>query len=107
MVDKLFVGISSQSLPATGQRTAYVAVTRAKEQAVICTDDRKELLKAVSRPDDPISATELTQPPPEQTTPKGRMKKLAFPRHGGGCVRRGKPRKRLQSESRSCDSRCK
>ena len=52
-VDKVFVGVSSESFPATYQRTAYVAVTRGKEQAQIFTDDRKELLKAVSRPDDP------------------------------------------------------
>ena len=47
-VDKVFVGISSQSLPATDQRTAYVALTRGKEQAQIFTDDRKELLKAMA-----------------------------------------------------------
>ena len=58
-VDKVFVGISSQSFPATDQRTAYVALTRGKEQAQIFTDDRKELLKAISRPDDPLSATEI------------------------------------------------
>src|SRR5262249_29772442 len=45
-VDKVFVGVSSQSFPATYQRTAYVAVTRGKEQAQIFTDDREELLKA-------------------------------------------------------------
>jgi conjugative relaxase-like TrwC/TraI family protein len=59
-VDKVFVGVSSQSFPATYQRTAYVAVTRGREQAQIFTDDRTELLKAISRPDDPMSATELT-----------------------------------------------
>ena len=32
-VDKVFIGMSSQSFPATYQRTAYVAVTRGKEQA--------------------------------------------------------------------------
>jgi conjugative relaxase-like TrwC/TraI family protein len=58
-VDKVFVGISSQSLPATNERTAYVALTRGKEQVVLFTDDRRALLKAVSRSDDPISATEL------------------------------------------------
>ena len=66
-VDKVFVGVSSQSFPATYQRTAYVAVTRGKEQAQIFTDDRKELLKAIGRPDDPLSATEIsghTQPQP-------------------------------------------
>ncbi len=60
-VDKVFVGVSSDSFPATYQRTAYVAVTRGKEQAQIFTDDRKELLKAVSRSDEPLSATELAQ----------------------------------------------
>ncbi len=60
-VDKVFVGVSSDSFPATYQRTAYVAVTRGKEQAQIFTDDRKELLKAVSRLDEPLSATELLE----------------------------------------------
>ena len=58
-VDKVFVAIASQSLPATNERTAYVALTRGKEQAVVFTDDRQALLKAVSRPDEPMSATEL------------------------------------------------
>ena len=60
-VDKVFVAISSESLPATNQRTAYVALTRGKEQAVIFTDDREELLKAVSKPDEPLSATQLDE----------------------------------------------
>ncbi|HEX5445682.1 MAG TPA: AAA family ATPase, partial [Pirellulales bacterium] len=60
-VDKVFVGVSSESFPATYQRTAYVAVTRGKEQALIFTDDHIALLKAISRPDDPISATELSE----------------------------------------------
>ena len=57
----LFVAIASESLPATGQRTAYVAVTRGREQAVIFTDDREALLKAASKVDDPLSATELDE----------------------------------------------
>ena len=65
-VDKVFIGISSESFPATYQRTGYVAVTRGKEQVQIFTDDRKELLKAVSRPDEPMSATELSQSPHQQ-----------------------------------------
>ena len=60
-MDKVFVGMSSESFPATYQRTAYVALTRGKEQAQIFTDDRNELLKAMSRPDDPLSATELAE----------------------------------------------
>jgi hypothetical protein len=79
-VDKVFVGISHESFPATGQRTAYVAVTRGKEQAMIFTDDRMELLKAAGRPDEPLSATELAQPTPEKPTLKDRMKRLSFAR---------------------------
>ena len=60
-VDKVFIGMSSESIPATNQRTAYVAITRGKEQAVIYTDDKLELLRAVSRADDPLSATELAE----------------------------------------------
>ena len=60
-VDKVFVGMSSESFPATYQRTAYVALTRGKEQAQVFTDDRDELLKAMCRPDDPMSATEISE----------------------------------------------
>jgi conjugative relaxase-like TrwC/TraI family protein len=76
-VDKLFVAISSQSVPATNQRTAYVALTRGKEQVALFTDDRKDLLKAISRPDDPMSATELSEP--EKKSP-GLMSRLAISR---------------------------
>jgi predicted transcriptional regulator len=60
-VDKVFVAIGSQSLSATNQRTGYVALTRGREEAVLFTDDRKELLRAISRPDEPLSATELAE----------------------------------------------
>jgi hypothetical protein len=60
-VDKVFIGESSQSFPATNQRSFYVPVTRGREQAVIFTDDKKELLRAVQRRDEPMSATELAE----------------------------------------------
>ena len=73
-VDKVFVGISSESLPATGQRTAYVAVTRGRQQATIFTDDRKELLKAFGKPDDPVSATDLLESAQPKTSKNNRLK---------------------------------
>ncbi len=80
-VDKVFVGVSSQSFPATYQRTAYVAVTRGKEQAQIFTDDRTELLKAITRPDEPMSATELSRTESAKPTLRNRLTKhLAFAR---------------------------
>ncbi len=72
-VDKVFVGMSSESFPATNHRTAYVAVTRGKEQAQIFTDDKDELLKVVSRPDDPLSATEIAD---EVTRPQPRSRAM-------------------------------
>jgi conjugative relaxase-like TrwC/TraI family protein len=77
-MDKVFVAISSESVPATNQRSAYVAVTRGREQAVIFTDDRRALLDAMMRPDKPLSASELAE---EQPAKPGRrrhqMKRLA------------------------------
>ena len=93
-VHKVFVGISSESLPATNERTAYVALTRGREQAQIFTDDRKELLKAISRPDDPLSATELAESTNHKPTVRDRLAKslalarrqaaLALQKHGLG-----------------------
>ena len=60
-VDKVFIGVASQSLPAVNQRTLYVAATRGKEQAVIFTDNKRDLLKAAERPDEPLSAIELAK----------------------------------------------
>jgi len=74
-VHKVFVAISSESLPATNERTAYVALTRGREQAQIFTDDRKELLKAMSRPDDPLSATELAESTNRKPTLRNRLAK--------------------------------
>jgi conjugative relaxase-like TrwC/TraI family protein len=74
-VDKVFIGMSGESLSATDQRTAYVAVTRGKEQALIFTDSRNDLLRAVGRPDNPMSATELSQFAPKKPTLRTRLKK--------------------------------
>jgi ATP-dependent exoDNAse (exonuclease V) alpha subunit len=60
-VNKVFVGMSADSLAATNQRTAYVALTRGKEQVQIFTDDKEALLEAMRRLDEPLSATELGQ----------------------------------------------
>jgi hypothetical protein len=65
-VDEAIVAVSSESLPATTQRTAYVAVTRGKSRVQIFTDDRKELLKAFGRADDPLSATEISRDAQQQ-----------------------------------------
>ena len=79
-VDKVFVGMSSESFPATNQRTAYVSLTRGKEQVEIFTDDRKELLKRCSRPDDPLSATELSNAAQQKRAGAAGTKRMALAR---------------------------
>ena len=87
-VDKIFIGLSSQSFAATSERTAYVAATRGREQAIVFTDDKEELLRAFERPDAPISATEFMQnrtkkAPLRQRLRKhlGSMRRLAYFSH--------------------------
>lgn len=76
-VNKVFVAISGDSMKATDQRTAYVALTRGKEQAVIFTDDSEELLMVAMRQDTPISATELaTQVVASQPTALPKRKRM-------------------------------
>lgn len=60
-VDQVFIAIAGSSFAATDQRTAYVAVTRGKQKAVIYTDDKAELFEAVKRLDQPLSATDLVK----------------------------------------------
>jgi conjugative relaxase-like TrwC/TraI family protein len=74
-VDKVFVSISSQSLPATDQRTAYVALTRGREMAQLFTDNREELMKAMSRADNPLSATDISGNTQSQPRLRGWLKK--------------------------------
>jgi hypothetical protein len=74
----VFIGMSSESFGATNERTGYVAITRGKQQALIFTDDREALLKAVCRPDDPLSATELAGAESEQ--PARRLGRMSFVR---------------------------
>jgi len=75
-VDKVFIGVSSESLPATNQRSAYVAITRGKEMAQIFTDDKEELLRAMSRPDNPMSATNIAESTKQKTAARGQPGKI-------------------------------
>jgi conjugative relaxase-like TrwC/TraI family protein len=77
-VDKVFIGMASESFGATNERTGYVAITRGREQAQIFTDDREALLKAISRSDDPLSATELADAGSKQ--PSRPMRRMSFVR---------------------------
>ena len=83
-VDKVFIGQSAESFPASNRRQFYVSVSRGKEQAVIFTDDKKELLKAVERPDEPLSATAFASARQRKVPLRRRLHKhLAFMRRLG------------------------
>lgn len=60
-VDRVFIGQSGESFAASNRRQFYVSVSRGKGQAVVFTDNKKELMKAIERADEPMSATELAE----------------------------------------------
>jgi ATP-dependent exoDNAse (exonuclease V) alpha subunit len=64
-VDRVFVGQSAESLAASSREQFYVSVSRAKQSVTIYTDNKHDLLDAVSRSDARLSATELVNGKPE------------------------------------------
>jgi conjugative relaxase-like TrwC/TraI family protein len=65
-VDRVFVGQSSESFPASSREQFYVSASRAKESVTIYTDNKQDLLDAVSRSDERLSATELVNGTPQR-----------------------------------------
>ncbi|MEZ6064127.1 MAG: AAA family ATPase [Planctomycetaceae bacterium] len=58
-VDRVLIGQSADSFPASSREQFYVSVSRGKKQATIYTDSKDDLLAAVSKGDDRLTATEL------------------------------------------------
>ena len=58
-VDKVLIGQSEASLPASDRQQLYVSVSRGREQATIFTDDKQALREAVSRGNERLTATEV------------------------------------------------
>lgn len=58
-VDRVFIGQSSESFPASSREQFYVSVSRGRERATVYTDDKAALLDAVRHSDERVSATEL------------------------------------------------
>jgi ATP-dependent exoDNAse (exonuclease V) alpha subunit len=81
-VDKVLIGQSSLSLPASGREQFYVSVSRGREQALVFTDDKEALVGAVGRGTEKLTAREVFRRP----TPVGRERlnrHLAFLRRQG------------------------
>jgi conjugative relaxase-like TrwC/TraI family protein len=58
-VDRVFLGQSAESIPASSREQFYVSASRGREQVLVFTDNKEELLDAVSRSDERLSGTEL------------------------------------------------
>lgn len=58
-VDKVIISQSSMSFRASSQEQFYVSVSRGREAVSIYTDDKEDLLKAISRSSERRSANEL------------------------------------------------
>lgn len=58
-VDRVLIGQSSESFPASSREQFYVSCSRGRKEATVYTDDRAALLDAVRRSDERLTATEL------------------------------------------------
>jgi conjugative relaxase-like TrwC/TraI family protein len=58
-VDRVFIGQSTASLPATSREQFYVSCSRGRESVTVYCDDKQRLREAVTRSDERITATEL------------------------------------------------
>ena len=61
-MDKVLIGQSELSLPASDRQQFYVSLSRGKEQAVIFTDDKEALREAVRRDHENQTASEVFRP---------------------------------------------
>lgn len=60
-VDRVFIGQSARSFPASSREQFYVSTSRGREQVLVFTDDKAELLHAIDRSDERLSGTELVE----------------------------------------------
>lgn len=58
-VDRVLIGQSSNSFPASSREQFYVSASRGRERVTVYTDDKGALLEAVSRSDERLTATEF------------------------------------------------
>jgi len=65
-VDRVFVGQSSQSFPASSREQFYVSCSRARERVTIYTDNKDDLREAINQSDERVSATELVNGGPRR-----------------------------------------
>jgi conjugative relaxase-like TrwC/TraI family protein len=60
-VDRVFIAQSAESYPASSQEQFYVSASRGRESVTIFTDNKDDLLRALQRSSERLSATELVE----------------------------------------------
>ena len=71
-VQRVILGMSSASLPATNQEQLYVSASRAKEWLRLYTDNKEEVREAVQRSSQKLTALDLVGLP-EARNPSHRI----------------------------------
>lgn len=65
-VDRVFIGQSCESFPASSREQFYVSCSRARHGVTVYTDDKESLRQAISRSDDRLTATEFVNEPAQR-----------------------------------------
>jgi hypothetical protein len=60
-VDRVFVAVGNQSLPAANIKQWYVSLSRGKEMAKVYVEDKQEVREAIAKGAERLSAVELTR----------------------------------------------
>jgi hypothetical protein len=60
-VDRVFVSVGNESIPAANQQQWYVDVSRGREMAKVYVDSKEDVRNAIARTGQRLSAVELTQ----------------------------------------------
>jgi conjugative relaxase-like TrwC/TraI family protein len=95
-VDCVFVAESSESFRAADRQQFYVTATRFKETLTIYTDDKRQLLDAVSKTSERPSATDLVAKQIRETSETAN-KKQSFEKDNGEFARKPESRTRVET----------
>ena len=66
-VDRVFIGQSAASLPASSREQFYVTASRARKSVTLYTDDKAALKAAIAKPEKRVAASDLVAPKRKQT----------------------------------------
>lgn len=73
-VQRVIIGQSSQSFPASNMEQIYVSASRAREMLRLYTDDKEELREAIARSSAKLAATDLVAGKTAQARPRPRKR---------------------------------